>query len=82
MFGRLQDWVQDFLGLRDIRAIQETTVDVLEEQTQKLEQIQEQVSGAYLAIADLREKLDLDPMVNLKRELADFQTSGDPQLGG
>lgn len=48
---------------------------------QKLEAIAKQLNETQLAVADLREKLDLDPMVSA-RDLDDLRVpAGDPMLG-
>lgn len=62
-------------------------VDETQAQLKLLENLacsqREEIEKLRLSLADLRENLDMDPMVELRRELDDLrEPQGDPMMGG
>lgn len=74
----MRKWIRRFLGLDRI----EESISRQSEQQQRFqEDISERLRKLQVQVADLRQHLDLDPMVDLRQELADYTRGGDPMLG-
>ena len=85
MFDRFFGWLCRRLRINELNALVEDvdfqTAARNREVDKQQEAMQSQLDLILIAVADLREKLNLDPMSELHKEVADLRTSGDPMLG-
>lgn len=75
---RFWKWLRDRLGTTDLLEFGATSKQVASQSRETLE-LADEVEKLRIAVADLREQLNLDPMVEPGTDLDDFRVpAGDP----
>ncbi len=76
--SRFWDWLSCNLGVAEVKMVVVCNARLHSDQVVEL---QAQVEKLALAVGDLRENLNMDPMVDRPEDLDNYRGSGDPMMG-